>query len=287
MSMSKVRIITDSNAFLPPDVVKKYGIAVIPHRIKVGGSFFEEDADFSTEELFEKMHEAQSLGISRLPEVQAPNLNAFLDIFHASGEGEQIVCVHTSSSLSPMWATARKAAEMLRGRFTIRVIDSQSISFGLGLLVRMAAEAAEAGAPVNEVARVVNGAIPHLYFASFSESLHYLERSAALGSSQSLLGTMLGIKAMLMMEDGQLMTQEKVQTREEVLDKLTEFVTEFAVVQELGIFEHSYDGHRTELISRLREALPKTSIHKVPYPPSLAVYLGPNTMGVLVYEGTF
>jgi fatty acid-binding protein DegV len=58
-------------------------------------------------------------------------------------------------------------------------------------------------------------------------------------------------------------------------------------VQELGIFEHSYDGHRTELISRLREALPKTPIHKVPYPPSLAVYLGPNTMGVLVYEGTF
>jgi len=69
--MSKVRIITDSNAFLPPDVVEKYGIAVIPHRIKVGGSFFEEDADFSTEEMFEKLHEAQRMGVSRLPEVQS------------------------------------------------------------------------------------------------------------------------------------------------------------------------------------------------------------------------
>ena len=285
--MSKVRIITDSNAFLPADVVEKFGIAVIPHRIKIGGSFFEEDVRFSTEELFEKVQEAQRMGISRLPEVQAPNLNAFLDIFHASGEGEQIVCVHTSSALSPMWATARKAAEMLRGRFTIRVIDSQSVSFGLGLLVQMAAQAADAGASVNEVARVVNGATPHLYFAGFSESLNYLERSAALGPSQSLLGTMLGIKAMLMMEDGRLMTQEKVQTREEVVEKLTEFVTEFASVQELGIFEHNYDGHRTELIGRLREALPKTPIHKIPYPPSLAVYLGPNTVGVLVYEGTF
>ncbi len=285
--MSKVRIITDSNAFLSPDAVEKYGITVIPHRVKVGGSFFEEDADFSTAELFAKVHEAQRMGISRLPEVQAPNINAFLDIFHAGGEGEQIVCIHTSSALSPMWATARKAAEMLRGRFTIRVIDSQSVSFGLGLLVQMAAQAAEAGASVNEVARVVNGAIPHLYFAGFSESLNYLERSAALGASQSLLGAMLGIKAMLMMEDGRLMTQEKVQTREEVVEKLTEFVTEFASVQELGVFEHNYDSHRTELINRLREALPKTPIHAIPYPPSLAVYLGPNTIGVLVYEGMY
>lgn len=285
--MSKVRIITDSNAFLPPDTLEKFGITVIPHRVKVGGSFFEEDADFSSEELFAKVHEAQRMGVSRLPEVQAPNLNTFLDTFHASGDGEQIVCIHTSSALSPMWATARKAAEMLRGRFTIRVIDSQSASFGLGLLVQMAAQAADAGATVNEVARVVNGAIPHLYFAGFSESLNYLERSAALGPSQSLLGTMLGIKAMLMMEDGRLMTQEKVQTREEVVEKLTEFVTEFALVQELGIFEHNYESHRTELINRLREALPKTPIHAIPYPPSLAVYLGPNTIGVLVYEGMY
>lgn len=285
--MSKVRIITDSNAFLSPETVEKFGITVIPHRVKVGGSFFEEDADFSTEELFAKVHEAQRMSVSRLPEVQAPNINTFLDIFHASGEGEQIVCIHTSSALSPMWATARKAAEMLRGRFTIRVIDSQSVSFGLGLLVQMAAQAADAGASVNEVARVVNGAIPHLYFAGFSESLSYLERSAALSPSQSLLGTMLGIKAMLMMEDGRLMTQEKVQTREEVVEKLTEFVTEFASVQELGVFEHNYDSHRTELINRLREALPKTPIHTIPYPPSLAVYLGANTIGVLVYEGMY
>lgn len=285
--MSKVRIITDSNAYLPADVVEKYAITVVPHRIKIGGSFFEEDADFSAEELFEKVHEVQRMGVSKLPEVQAPNVNAFLDIFHAGGEGEQIVCIHMSRELSPMWATARKAAEMLRGRFTIRVIDSQSVSFGLGLLVQQAAEAAEAGASVNDVARIVNGAIPHLYFAGFSESLHYLERSASLSASQSLLGTMLGIKAMLMMEDGRLMTQEKVQTRDEVVEKLAEFVTEFASVQEMGVFEHSYDSQRADLIGRLRETLPKTPIHKITYPPSLATYLGPNVVGVLVYEGTY
>jgi len=285
--MSKVRIITDSNAYLSPALVEQLGITVVPHRIKVGGAFFEEDADFTADDFFGKLADAQRAGSTRLPEVQAPNINAFLDAFQDNSEGEQIVCIHMSSELSPMWATARKAAEMLRGRYSIRVIDSQSTSFGLGLLVEMAARTAAAGATLNEVARVVNGAIPHLYFTAFSESLSYLERSAALGPSQSLLGTMLGIKAMLMMEDGHLVTQEKVQTREEVVDKLAEFVTEFAAVQELGIFQQNYEGPCAELINRLRETLPKVKIQKISYPPSLAVYLGPGVVGVLVHEGMY
>jgi DegV family protein with EDD domain len=286
--MSKVRIVTDSNAFLAPDVVEKYQIEVVPHRIKIAGSLFEEDSDFTADDLFEKIHEAQRMGMSTLPEVQAPSVNTFLDYFqHGQRKGEQIVAIHMSGQMSPMWAQARKAAEMLKGRYTIRVLDSQSTSFGLGLLVQKAAEAAEAGATVNEIARIVNGVVPHLYCTVFTESLAYLERSANLGPSQSLLGTMLGIKAMLMMEDGKLVTQEKVQTREEVIEKLHEFVAEFASVEEIGLLHHAYEQPRNDLLQKLRDALPKVAVHKLTYPPSLAAYLGPNTVGVIVYEGMF
>src|SRR4029079_1483983 len=132
-------------------------------------------------------------------------------------------------------------AEMLKGRYTIRVIDSLSTSDGLGILVKMAAEAAEQGASVHEIARIANGAVPHLYMAVFAESLNFLERSARLGPSQSLLGTMLGIKAMLMMEDGRLVPLEKVQTRDEVVDKLYEFVIEFARIEKVGVMQHGYE----------------------------------------------
>ena len=175
-----------------------------------------------------------SKGLTPVPEVQAPAINAFLDFYQDSTEGEQIVAIHMSSHLSPMWSQARKAAEMLKGRYTIRVMDSQNTAYGLGLLVRLAANAAAAGANVNEIARIVNGAVPHLYVTLFTESLSYLERSAKLSASQSLLGTMLGIKAMLMVEDGRLATQEKVQTRDEVVEKMHEFVAEFAAVKETG-----------------------------------------------------
>lgn len=286
--MSKVRIVTDSNAFLSPETLAKYPIEVIPHRIKIGSSLFEEDAKFTADKLFGKLQEAQSGGATRLPEVQAADINTVLETYRRLGkQSEQIVSIHMSSQLSPMWQQGRRAAEMLKGRYTIRVIDSLSTSYGLGLLVQQAAEAAEAGASVNEIARVANGAVPHLYMAVFAESLSYLERSARLGASQSLLGTMLGIKAMVMMEEGKLAPLEKVQTRDEVVDKLAEFVVEFAAVERVGILHHQYEQHSKVLTERLKEIVPGVKAEQLTYPPSLAAYLGPNVLGVIVYEGTY
>ncbi len=286
-TMGKVRIVTDSNAYLPPEVAAHYKIEVIPHRIKIGGAFYEEDATFNADELFGKLHDAQAMGLNPLPEVLPADLNTILDIYQSTDKAaEQIISIHMSSQLSPMWQQARRAADLLKGRYTIRVIDSLSTSYGLGLLVEKAAQAAERGATINEIARIVNGAVPHLYVAIFSESLSYLERSAHLGSSQSLLGTMLGIKAMLMIEEGKLISLEKVQTRDEVVEKLYEFVAEFAHVDRVGVLHHAYPEPQQTLTARLCEALPYAQVHTVSYPPSLAVHLGPNTVGVVVYEGT-
>ena len=152
-----------------------------------------------------------------------------------------------------MWQQARRAAEMLKGRYTIRVIDSLSTSYGMGLLVEEAARAAAAGESINEIARIVNGAVPHLYVTAFSESLNYLEYSAGLNPSQSLLGTMLGIKPMIMIEDGRLVPLEKVQTHEEVVDKLIEFVVEFAHVESIGVVQHAYDEPHALFRERLSE----------------------------------
>lgn len=286
--MGKVRIVTDSNAFLPPEYLAEHEVEVIPHRIKVGGAVFEEGSDFTVDVLFQKLNAAQTSGGNPAPEVLAADINTILDAYQTPGsDAANIVSIHMSSRLSPMYATAQRAANMLRGRYSIRVIDSQSTSFGLGQLVQLAVASAESGATLHDVARVVNGAVPHLYVAFFSESLGYLERSAQLSPSQSVLGTMLGIKAMLMMEEGALATLEKVQTRDEVVDKLFEFVAEFARVEEVGIIQHNYEKHRTALIERLNESLGITAIREVTYPPSLAAYLGPNALGVIVQEGSF
>ncbi|MCL4862040.1 MAG: DegV family EDD domain-containing protein [Caldilineaceae bacterium] len=284
--MNNVRIVTDSNVAIAPELIERHQIRILPHLIKANGKISEEQPDYGVEALFAQLPPAAMLTRDQLPLVLPADLNSIVRCYQqVAREAEQIVSIHLSSQLSPMWNMARRAAEMLKGRYTIRVIDSMSASYGLGILVEMAAEAAARGAPVHEIARLVNGAVPHLYLSVFSESLNYLERSAHLSGSQSILGTLLGIKAMLMMEEGKFHPLEKVQTREEVVDKLFEFVGEFAHVERVGIMQHMYADERETLTERLRELLPNATIQAIPYPPSLAVHLGPNMLGVVVYEG--
>jgi len=284
--VGKVRIITDSNASLAPEVLEKYNIEVIPHVLRVGRERYEESADFSVERFFQILRESQTAGRSLLPELEAPNINRVLDCYQKVGrQADQVVAIHMSSHLSPMWAQSRKAAEMMMGRYGIRVIDSLTTSMGLGVLVEMAAKAAADGADLVEVARLINGAVPHLYVTFFSETLHYLERSAKLGSAQSVLGTMLGIKAMITMEDGKLIPLEKVQSREEVVEKLYNFTVEFSSLEEVGVVQHRYEQTQDDFVQRMKEGLPGVPVRILRYPPSLAVHLGPNVMGVIVYEG--
>lgn len=284
--MGKVRIITDSNAALAPEVLEKYNIEVIPHVLRVGRDRYEESADFTVERFFQILRESQTAGRSVLPELEAPNINRVLDCYQKVGrQADQVVAIHMSGHLSPMWAQSRKAAEMMMGRYGIRVIDSLTTSMGLGVLVEMAAKAAADGADLVEVARLINGAVPHLYVTFFSETLHYLERSAKLGSAQSVLGTMLGIKAMITMEDGKLIPLEKVQSREEVVEKLYNFTVEFSSLEEVGVVQHRYEQTQDDFVQRMKEGLPGVPVRILRYPPSLAVHLGPNVMGVIVYEG--
>ena len=84
-TMPNVRIITDSNAYLPADLLERYPIEVLPHRLKIGGSFFEEDSDFGVDEFFEKVGEARRSNPQAAPEVQAPPVNAFLEQFQNGG----------------------------------------------------------------------------------------------------------------------------------------------------------------------------------------------------------
>lgn len=284
--MGKVCIVTDSNASIPQDTLDKYPIEVIPHVIRMGRDRHQETPDMTVDRLFQLLREKQSSGQPVLPELEAPSLNDLLDCYQrVTRRGDEIVSIHMSSHLSPMWRQSRKAAEMMMGRYRIRVIDSLSTSLGLGVLVELAAKAADDGANLHEIARIINGAVPHLYVTFFAETLNYLERSAHLGAAQSVLGTMLGIKAMLTMEDGKLIPLEKVQSREEVVDKLYDFVAEFAFIEQVGVVQHRYEQTQEMFLDRLKEGKPKITPRQLHYPPSLAVHLGPSVMGVVVYEG--
>ena len=283
--MANARIVTDITAFLEPELIAQLQITVLPLDIKYGKETFRISSRQTWDRFFEHIADrpAQPTEISIPPD-------AFPQAFgQLNRETEEILVIPSSAKLSDVYAQAQSAARAFLGRCRIQVMDSMSVSWGLGFLVRAAAEAAAEGQPLDTIVRLVRGMLPHIYLVFSAERLDYLERGGRIGSAQALLGKMLRIKPILLVEDGEIVPVEKVRTREMALEKLADFVAEFAAIQQAVILRSPLEGDDGLQIEELREhlslALPDRIVPIVEYDPILACHLGPEALGVVVYEG--
>ena len=282
--MSRVHVITDSTAhFTDPTLPERLGVTIVPQTIQFGRQTFREGIDITPEEFFRRIPH-----YATLPTLHPPSVDVFRELYaERLKQNKQILSIHTSSKMSRTVAMARQAADEFLGGNKIVVIDSLTTSLGLGLLVEAAGEAAANNAPLDEVVRIVRGMVTHMYAVFFVESLDYLERNGRLSKSQAVLGTMLGIKPFLTIEEGEIIPMEKVRTREKAIDKLVEFVSEFSNIERVAIMqsgEQPTDDTRL-LLERLEQTFPGQYFPVMTYGPGLACQIGPDSLGIFIYEG--
>lgn len=282
--MAKVRIVTDATAYLEPELIVKHQITILPVEIHFGDEQFLVEPGKSTKGLFKRM----AAGPARPTQASIPARlfnQAYRDL---SRETEEILVILSSSKLSEAYAQAQAAAQAFLGRCRIAIMDSMSASWGLGLIVQVAARASEEGHSLDEIVRLVRGILPHVYMVFFVDRLDYLEGGGRIGVAQALLGTMLRIKPLLLVEEGEIIPLEKVRTTIMALEKLAGFVTEFAAIKEVVILRSPLESSNGALVSELREqlglALPEWEFPAIEYDPVLACHLGPEALGVIVYE---
>ncbi len=279
--MAQVKIVTDSSADLPPEIAAALGITVLPLSINFGNKSFREGVDISPQEFFDRIAHDGSF-----PTTTPPSLSVFESTYaELMKQTNQIVSIHVSSKLSPTYARAQRAAAPLLGRAKIHVIDSQLVSVGLGMLVTAAAQAAESGANVDEVVRLVRGMIPRIYIAFFADTLDYLERGGRIRKAQAILGGMLNIKPLLILEDGDIVALEKVRARAKAIEKLVEFIVEFTHIERMVILHSTTPEDVNLLIEQINLTMPNLDMKVELYGPSLGTHLGPGALGVVVYEG--
>lgn len=280
--MAKIRIVTDSSAqFLDPSVVVRYGIIVVPQTITFGAQRFRENIDLDTAHFFQLANSGLT------PTLIAPSVEQFSDVYAAlHRETDRILSIHISRAMSKTCDNAQQATGTLLGRCSITILDSMTTSIGLAKLVEYAAKLAETGDSLDGLARLIRKRVPHIYTVFYTDSFPYLERGGLVSESQSVLGAMLGIKPFLTIEEGELVTMEKVRTRAQAIDKLIEFVAEFETSDQLVILQNASTPSEQirGLQERLATELNQTNCPVVTYNPSLGTYIGTDALGIIVYQ---
>ena len=283
--MGRIRIITDITAQLPPEVVEKHQIAVLPLEIQYGDKKVVLGPGDSPEILYQHMIDSTA----QPSQATIPAKALQQTYSRLNREADDLLVIVNSSLLSSAHAAARTQARAFLGQCRITVMDSLSISKGLGLLVEAAAEAAGKGRALDDIVRLIRGMLPHIYMIFIVDRLDYLEQGNRLGAAQSLLGSMLRIKPLLLVEDGQIIPVEKMRTQTMALEKLSDFVGEFASVQEIYLLRGPHVGEDDDMIEELEEllglVLPERQFPIIEYDPLLTCHLGPSALGVAVYEG--
>lgn len=281
--MPDIRIVTDSGAFFTNAAfVEQHNIVVIPNRITIDGSEYREGIDLSNEEAIRLIAKQP-----HVPIVTPPSQAEYHSIYsRLAGHCDAVLSIHPSRRLSASWDNAQQAARQFAGSCPVFAIDSQSLSAGQGMLIRVAVQAIATCPGVDEVVRKVRGAVERIYSVYYLETVRFLPGHHILSDSHALLGAFLGIKPFLSMENGELVPIEKVRTQVQAIDRLVEFVTEFGEIDDAVILQNQQSPtEQTRLIQeRLALEYPDMKFPYALYGPSLAALVGTDATGIVVLE---
>ena len=271
-----VRIVTDSTCDLPPEVTADLGITVVPLTVVFGDDEFVEGVEIDAPAFYERMR-----AFAGLPRTSQPPVERFLEGYGAAGaEGDEIVSIHISSRMSGTLNAAAVAREQLAADLHIDLIDSYSVSLGLGAIVVDAARAARDGASLTEVAEVARRAVATAHVVAMVDTLEYLRRGGRIGRATSLLGSLLSIKPILHIDGGEMAPFERVRTKARALDRLYEIATRDATIRRLIVAAAGDDEAAAALFERVKPALPHTELVLGQIGPIVGVHAGPGLVGI-------
>ncbi|PDH69785.1 MAG: hypothetical protein CNE88_01920 [Acidimicrobiales bacterium MED-G01] len=223
--MASVHIVTDSSCDLPDNLITEMNIKIVPLKIRFGDTEFVDRVELTTDQFWEKCQISDEL-----PSTAAPSPGAFVEEFqNAASEGATgIVAIILSGELSATIDAAQQAAQLVKDEIEVRVIDSRTVTLGLGSVVVRAATAANSGATIEEVSAIATDSINRTQVHAALDTLENLRKGGRIGAAGSLLGSMLSIKPIIEVRNGVVEPAGKQRTRGKALSYLVGVVEQNA-----------------------------------------------------------
>ena len=270
-----VAVVTDSTADLPTAVQERLGVVVVPLIINWDGKTYRDKLDLNHAEFYRRLRTSKSL-----PRTGAPSLAAFEAVFREQlKQHDAVVSLNLAGRLSGTYEVARRAAESVDPRH-IAVIDSGSVSVCLGWLAEMAATLARAGAALGDIVERLEEARGRLRILALLETLEFLQRGGRIGRAAALAGTLLAVKPILSVNDGEVAPVERVRTMNGALRRLVELVVAQGPVERLGVIDADAASNAAQVERQLRERYPDLGVERGELGPVVGTHGGPGLVGV-------
>lgn len=273
----KTAIVTDSTAYLPPNIVGELEIHVIPLTVTIDGHAFEEEVDLTTDDFYEKVR-----GEGPLPKTSQPPLGKFVELFKSLKENhDAIISIHLSSGISGTYAGAVQAGEMTEG-VDVRAFDSELSCYIQGFYVIRAAKMAKESATPDEIMAELNEMKKTMRAYFMADDLAHLQRGGRLSSAQALIGGLLQVKPILHFHNKVIVPFEKIRTRKKAMKRIADMLAEDAEKMQLeAAIIHANRPEEAEIWKEeLAELLPDVDFTISHFGPVIGTHLGEGSMGL-------
>jgi DegV family protein with EDD domain len=271
-----IQVVTDSACDLQPETAAAHGIRVVPLTIRFGDEELVDQRELSTAAFWERL-----LAGPHLPSTAAPSPGAFREAFEAAAEdgAEGVLCLTLSGGVSATYQSACTAAQAVAAQIRVEVVDTRTLTLGLGLLVLSAAEDARAGASLDELVRRVHERMARTSVLGVVGTLDHLRRGGRIGGAAHLVGSVLAIKPIIEVRDGVVEVESKQRTRAKALAYLVEKTAALAPFERLGVVQGAAEDAE-DFVARLVEAVKEPPPLVTVLGPVVGAHAGPGTIGV-------
>lgn len=269
-----VAVVVDSTSDIPADIRADLGITVVPLLILFGNDQYRDGIDLSNDEFYARLVEG-----AVHPTSSQPSAGDFADAYERlAKDHEGIISIHVGGKLSGTVRSAQQAADMVQS-VPIRVVDSGSVSLGLGFLGIEAAQMARQGKPLDEIATAIEAMVPRIVLWAVLDTLKYLERGGRIGKSRALLGTLLNVKPMIYIR-GEVLPGERVRSQKKAIARMVELATDEAPFSHLAVLHSAAEPLALELADQLGSLHPREQIIVAQLTGVIGVHGGPGIVGV-------
>jgi DegV family protein with EDD domain len=268
---ARFRVVTDSTADVLPEWRELYGIEVVPLNVVFDDRSFKDRVDLSDEEFFARLKAA-----TRLPKTSAPAPGEFAAVYErVSRECDGVISIHLGGNLSGTVESARLGAEAVEG-FPVHVVDSRSLTICVGFLCRVAAESPT----LEEALRRVEERVPRLRILALLDMLRYLDMGGRINRAQAMIGSVLDVKPIMGVADGQIRPLDRVRTRRKAIARLVELFRQDLPTEQVAVMHAQAPDDAEELRRRLLGEWDALAVEISQIGPVLGTHIGPGAVGI-------